>query len=380
LAALVTILPLVAAQGAVGAPPAPTPSVSELAVTAVANPSDLDDAEYQALAKFGPRTPHYSLEQMASFLCRTRAISRVRDFTGAAKTAYDATKAFDETKDAVRAGRAGFEDLVRAESTRQLAVQGLMTELSIPVQGVADIGPATSGGLAIENVKFRFGNLGGQSIIRIHGELRNSGSRGELAPLITASALDHFGIVLAQQGYGSPHGIWTIPAHSVRPIDYIFPDAPQYTHEVKMTFGPPDGIRNRRDCGEVKPFKAPGQTLDVPRSGDAVQAALDDAAATPLRAEMVLARSIKTDSGRELQVTGSIHNTSATDVIPLRLSIFIKDVNGNAIGEAEIGLKGKVLAGDVTPFNLVVEHVSWILSDKGQGSLDQMKTVSVLVD
>jgi hypothetical protein len=374
LAALVAILPLVAAQSATGAPPAPATSVSELAVTPGAvNPSDFSEAEYEALAANRPQTPHYSLEQMASFVCRT----------GLATTAYDATKRFEETKDAVRAGKTGMDALVRAEGARQATVLDLMARIGVPVRHIGEVGKTTANNLTIENVQFRFGNLGGESVIRLHGELRNSGPRPERVPIITASALDHFGIVLAQEGYGAPTGAGEsdiVPAGGVHPFDVIFHDGPQYTHAVKLTFGPPVDARNTRTCDAIRPFKAPGQTLDVPRTEDAAQVALEDAASSPLRAETVSARAIKTDAGRVLRVTGSIRNTSPTDVMPSRLSIFIKDSDGHAIGEAESGLRGNVRGGDAAPFDLVVKDFHWLSAAHGQGSLDQMKTVSVLVE
>ncbi len=236
------------------------------------------------------------------------------------------------------------------------------------------------GALTLENVQFRFGNLDGESIIRLHAELRNSSARPEPVPTMTATALDHFGLVLAEEGYAPPAKPVRVPAGGAYPFDVVFPDAPQYTHEVKLTFGPPGSIRNPRTCAEVKPFKAVGQTLDVPRTGDAAQVALDDAAASPLEAQSVSARSVKTDDGRALRVTGSIRNTSTKDAAPSQLRIFIKDADGHAIGEAQSNLNGMVRGGDAAPFDLVLKDFHWLSTAKGPGSLDQMKTVSVLVE
>ncbi len=269
LAALVAILPLVAAQAAVGAPPAPPHSVSELDVTPEAvNPSDLNEAEYTALAAVHRQTPQYSLEQMASFVCRV-AMSEDKFDKEGSMAAYDATKSFEEAKDAERAGRVGLDTLVRADAARQTAVQYMMATMRFPVRHAAFLGATTSGRLTIEDVSFRFGNLGGESIIRLHGQLRNSGDRPERIPVMTASAVDHFsGIVLAQEGYHKLGDGQAVPAHGVFPFDVTFDDAPQYTHEVKVNFRGPADYRNKRTCDLMKAFKAqPGQTLDVPRTG-----------------------------------------------------------------------------------------------------------------
>jgi hypothetical protein len=374
LAALVSILPLIAAQDAVGAPPTPAPSVSELAVTADAiNPSDFSDAEYAALAANRPQTPHYSLEQIASFICQGSGIPTV-----STQTAYAATKTFEETKESVRRGKAGMDALVRAEAARQAAVRSMLG--GIPVRHLEYLDKITAGNLTIEDVHFRFGNLGGESIIRLHGQFRNSGDRPERVPVITASAVDHFGLLLAQEGYHQLGEGQKIPAGGVFPFDVIFHDGPQYTHEVTVNFGAPVQLRNARTCGVIKPFKAPGQTLDVPRTEDAAQAALDDAGADPLQTEAVTARSFKTGTGRALRVTGSIRNTSARDAMPSRLSIYIKDSAGHSIGEAQSDLKGNVRGGDAAPFDIVVKDFHWLSTTTGQGSFDQMKAISVLVE
>jgi hypothetical protein len=374
LAALAAILPLVVAQSAVGAPPTPAASVSELAVTPEAiNPSDLNEAEYAALSAVHSQTPHYSLEQMMSFVCRWPG-------DPGTQTAYSATKAFEETKNAVRNGKMGLDALVRAEAARQTAVQKMMALAGIPARHLEYLDKTTAGNLTIEDVHFRFGNLGGESIIRLQGQLRNSGDRPERIPVMTANAVDHFGIVLAQEGYRQLGDGQKVPAHGVFPFDVTFDDAPQYTHEVKVTFGGPQDIRNKRTCDLVKAFKAPGQTLDVPRTEDPAQAALDDATADPLQAQTVKAWSIKTDAGRVLRLTGSIRNTSAKDAMPSQLRIFIKDSAGHAIGEAQSDLKGNVRGGDAAPFDLIVKDFHWLSTANGQGSLDQMKTLSVLVE
>jgi hypothetical protein len=130
----------------------------------------------------------------------------------------------------------------------------------------------------------------------------------------------------------------------------------------------------------MKSFKTPGQTLDVPRTDDATQVALDDAAANPLQAQTVKAWTIKTDAGRVLRVSGSIRNTSAKDAMPSRLSIYIKDSQGHSIGEAHSDLKGNVRGGDAAPFDIVVKDFDWLSTAKDKRSLDEMKAVSVLVE
>lgn len=231
-------------------------------------------AEYEVLS-VNWRVPHYSAEQMSSFVCMAR--EKMGYDLVSANQALIATQAFEATKLKVRDGSATMADLVAANERRQQAVEVLFGQQLRPAnnsgaQRVSNRAPPTSS-VIVEKTDFRIETREGRQVLVVGMILKNAGSKPETPGQVTIIALDRRGLSLADTTYRL--GKDSLGAGERGRAEFVFENMPYYTHDIRVRTGPGGSGRNYRKCQVVEAFHPPGGLNLKVAAEDEIQNALD---------------------------------------------------------------------------------------------------------
>lgn len=340
--AMLAVAPMATAMAA--QPPVQEEAATDLeAVTAIGMVTrvPLSNLEYQAIEVADRGAPHYSLEQIASFVCeatpgsRGRPVNSMQSFgisLGEARGAYNATEAFEKVKADVRDGRASMEQLVQAERVRQAAVLRMIDR---DFSGRADLQRQVQGTLFIEATDFRVVRNGGEQILVAAVNIVNNGQRPATVPPVTLKAMDRANRVLADITYEA-QPVLRLAGGERRAVEIAFTNMPLYTYEVKAHFGPGSFRRNDRDCPAAMDLHRQYAQRPELLTVDAVQRALDGVIASgeipKLQMQVTGSRWTMVDQKEAFEVVIRIRNPAEVPLEIPGLNIVLYDAQNRPVG------------------------------------------------